>query len=64
MGPIYGFGEMFIPNNFFTNHSHCNEKEVYKYLNFLGNACIEDNEPLSGEKEFFVEEIEVYKVDF
>ena len=64
LGPIYGFGEIFIPNNFFTNPSHCNEKEVYKYINFLGNACIEDNEPLSGEKEFFVEEIEVYKVDF
>ena len=64
LGPIYGTGEIFIANNFFKNPSYCNEKEVYKSLNFLGNANIEDNEPLSGEKEFFVEEIEVYKVDF
>ena len=64
LGPIYGTGEIFIANNFFKNPSYCNEKEVYKSLNFLGNANIGDNEPLSGEKEFFVEEIEVYKVDF
>ena len=64
LGPIYGTGEIFIANNFFKNPSYCNEKEVYKSLNFLGNADIGDNEPLSGEKEFFVEEIEVYKVDF
>ena len=64
LGPIYGTGEIFIANNFFKNPSYCNEKEVYKSLNFLGNANIGDNEPLSGEKEFLVEEIEVYKVDF
>ena len=64
LGPIYGTGEIFIANNFFKNPSYCYEKEVYKSLNFLGNANIEDNGPLSGEKEFFVEEIEVYKVDF
>jgi hypothetical protein len=39
--------------------AHCNEKEIYKGL--LGN---DNNEPLSDEKEFYVDEIEAYKVDF
>ena len=64
LGPVFGFGEIFIPDNFFKIASHCNEKEAYKYLNFLGKDNKENNEPLSDENEFFVEEIEVYQVDF
>ena len=64
LGPVFGLGEIFIPDKFFKFPSHCKEKEVYKYLNLIGNENIENNGPLSDEKEFFVEEIEVYKVDF
>ena len=59
LGPVFGNGEIFIPDNFYKNVAHCNEKEIYKGL--LGN---DNNEPLSDEKEFYVDEIEAYKVDF
>ena len=58
-GPIFGNGEIFIPDNFFQNISHCNNKEVYRDI--IRN---ENKEPLNEEKEFYVEEIEAYKVDF
>ena len=58
-GPIFGNGEIFIPDNFFQNISHCNNKEVYRDI--IRN---ENKEPLNDEKEFYVEEIEAYKVDF
>ena len=64
MGPVFGLGEIFIPDKFFKFTSHCKEKEVYKYVNLIGNENKENNGPLSDEKEFLVEEIEVYKVDF
>ena len=59
LGPVFGNGEIFIPDNFFKNVSHCNEMEIYKSR--IGN---ENAENLNGEKEFYVEEIEAYKVDF
>ena len=64
LGPVFGLGEIFIPDKFFKFTSHCKEKEVYKYVNLIGNENKENNGPLSDEKEFLVEEIEVYKVDF
>ena len=64
LGPVFGIGEIFIAEHFFKNISHCNEKEVYKCFNFKANENNENNEPLSGEKEFYVEEMEAYKVDF
>ena len=60
-GPIFGKGEIFIKDNFFKNASCCNEKEVFNYYDIFGK---ENKEPLSGEKEFLVEEMEVYKIDF
>ena len=59
MGPVFGIGEIFIPDNFFKNVSHCNEKEAYKC-----EIDYENKETLNGEKEFLVEEIEAYKIDF
>ena len=59
LGPVFGNGEIFIPDNFFKNAAHCNEIEIYKSR--IGN---ENAENLNGEKEFYVEEIEAYKVDF
>ena len=59
LGPVFGNGEIFIPDNFFKNVAHCNEIEIYKSR--IGN---ENAENLNGEKEFYVEEIEAYKVDF
>ena len=59
LGPVFGNGEIFIPDNFYKNLSHCNEQEVYKCI--LGN---DNNEPLIDEKEFYVEEIEAYQIDF
>ena len=59
LGPVFGIGEIFIPDNFFKNVSHCNENEVYK-----GEIDYENKETLNGEKEFLVEEIEAYKIDF
>ena len=59
LGPVFGIGEIFIPDNFFKNVSHCNEKEAYKC-----EIDYENKETLNGEKEFLVEEIEAYKIDF
>ena len=59
LGPVFGNGEIFIPDNFYKNVAHCNEKEIYK-----GLFKNENNEPLSDEKEFYVAEIEAYKIDF
>jgi hypothetical protein len=59
LGPVFGNGEIFIPDNFYKNVAHCNEKEIYK-----GPFKNENNEPLSDEKEFYVAEIEAYKIDF
>ena len=59
MGPVFGIGEIFISDNFFKNVSHCNEKEAYKC-----EIDYENKETLNGEKEFLVEEIEAYKIDF
>jgi hypothetical protein len=56
-GPIFGNGEIFIPDNFFTYVSTCLENNTYyesKGISF----------PLNGEKEFYVKEMEAYKVDF
>ena len=56
-GPIFGNGEIFIPDNFFTYVSTCIENNTYyesKGISF----------PLNGEKEFYVKEMEAYKVDF
>ena len=59
LGPVFGIGEIFISDNFFKNVSHCNEKEAYKC-----EIDYENKETLNGEKEFLVEEIEAYKIDF
>ena len=61
LGPVFGFGEIFIPDNYNKTIAHCNNKEVYRCL--IGNDSKDDG-PLSGTKEFVVEEVEVYKVDF
>lgn len=56
-GPIFGNGEIFIPDNFFTYVSTCLENNTSyesKGISF----------PLNGEKEFYVKEMEAYKVDF
>ena len=56
-GPIFGNGEIFIPDNFFTYVSTCIENNtIYesKGISF----------PLNGEKEFYVKEMEAYKVYF
>ena len=56
-GPIFGNGEIFVPDNFFTNVSTC-----LKY-----NTVYESKEhifPLNGEKEFYIKDMEAYKIDF
>jgi len=56
-GPIFGNGEILIPDNYFLTPSTCLEK----------NICYESNEnsfPLSGIKEFYVTQIEAYKIDY
>jgi hypothetical protein len=56
-GPIFGNGEILIPNNFFLTPSTCLEK----------NVCYKPNDnsfPLSGLKEFYVTQIEAYKIDY
>ena len=60
-GPIFGKGEIFINDNFFKNASCCNGKEIFDYYDINGK---ENKEPLCGEKEFYVEELEVYIIDF
>ena len=60
-GPIFGKGEIFIKDNFFKNASCCNEKEVFNYHDITGK---ENRQPLSFEKEFHVNEMEVFKIDF
>ena len=56
-GPIFGIGEIFIRDKFFITISSCQEKNVI--YESKGNSCL-----LSGEKEFFVKQMEAYKVDF
>jgi len=56
-GPGFGNGEILIPDNFFLAPSSCLEK----------NNCYELNEnsfPLSGIKEFYITQIEAYKIDY
>lgn len=56
-GPIFGNGEILIPNNYFLTPSTCLEN----------NICYESNDnsfPLSGIKEFYVTQIEAYKIDY
>ena len=56
-GPIFGNGEIFIHDNFFLTSSTCLEK----------NICYESNDnsfPLSGVKEFYVSQLEAYKIDY
>ena len=56
-GPYFGNGEILIPDNFFLTPSTCLEK----------NICYESNDisfPLSEMKEFYVTQIEAYKIDF
>ena len=60
-GPIFGKGEIFIKDNFFKNASCCNEKEVFNYHDITGK---ENRQPLSFEKEFHVNDMEVFKIDF
>ena len=56
-GPIFGNGEIFIPDNFFNSISSCQETNTY--YESKGNSY-----PLNGEKEFNVAQIEAYKVDY
>ena len=56
-GPIFGNGEIFISDNFFTIASTCLEKNVIYESN-------ENSYPLNGEKEFYITQLEAYKVDF
>ena len=56
-GPIFGNGEILISDNFFTTPSTCLEKNVIYETN-------ENSYPLNGEKEFYITQLEVYKVDF
>lgn len=56
-GPIFGNREILIPDNFFKSPSSCLEKDISYELN--GNSF-----GLNGEKEFYVKEMEAYKVDF
>ena len=56
-GPIFGNGEILINDNFFLNPSTCLEK----------NECYESNDnsfPLSGLKEFYITQLEAYKIDY
>ena len=56
-GPIFGNGEILIHDNFFLTPSTCLEK----------NVCYESNDnsfPLSGLKEFYVTQLEAYKIDY
>ena len=56
-GPIFGNGEILVPDDFFTKASTCLEY----------NKCYESKGipfPLNGEKEFFIKEMEAYKIDF
>lgn len=56
-GPYFGNGEILIPDNFFLNPSSCLEK----------NICYESKDisfPLSEIKEFYVTQIEAYKIDY
>jgi hypothetical protein len=56
-GPIFGNGEIFVPDNFFTNASTCLEyNTIYESR---GNTF-----PLNGEKEFYIKDMEAYKIDF
>ena len=56
-GPIFGNGEIFVPDNFFTNASTCLEyNTIYESK---GNTF-----PLNGEKEFYIKDMEAYKIDF
>lgn len=56
-GPIFGNGEILIPDNFFEYASSCLENNIYYKSN-------ENSFPLTGEKEYYVKEMEAYKVDF
>mgnify|MGYP002624912716 FL=1 len=56
-GPVFGDGEILIPNNFFSTPSTCLEKNVF----FKSN---DNSYPLSGKKEFYVTQIEAYKIDY
>ena len=56
-GPIYGNGEIFIPNNFFSNNATCQEENMY--YESKGRVY-----PLNGEKNFTILQLEAYKVDF
>lgn len=56
-GPIFGNGEIFISDNFFTFPSACLEKNISYESN-------DNSYPLNGEKEFYVTQMEAYKVDF
>jgi hypothetical protein len=56
-GPIFGNGEILIHDNFFLTPSTCLEK----------NVCYESNDnsfPLSGLKEFYITQLEAYKIDY
>lgn len=56
-GPIFGNGEILIHDNFFLTPSTCLEK----------NICYESNDnsfPLSGVKEFYIVQLEAYKIDY
>ena len=56
-GPIFGIGEIFIRDKFFITFSSCQEKNVI--YESKGNSFL-----LNKEKEFFVKQMEAYKVDF
>jgi hypothetical protein len=56
-GPIFGNGEIYIPDNFFTFPSTCLEKNIYYESN-------ENSYPLNGEKEFYITQLEAYNVNF
>mgnify|MGYP002625186107 CR=1 FL=1 len=56
-GPVFGNGEILISNNFFTTPSTCLEKNVYYKSNDISF-------PLSGKKEFYVTQLEAYKIDY
>jgi len=56
-GPIFGNGEILIPDNFFLTPSTCLEKNFCYEMD--GNSF-----PLSGIKEFYVTQLEAYKIDY
>ena len=55
-GPIFGFQDIIISNNFLKKESKCNFPDEYGGINDL------ENEFNGGNSEFIVKELEIYSV--